>query len=139
MSPDRRQHAFDRRRPVLIVSANPDVLDLYVLSWRSERTAVVSVSSVPEAAHLLREHAISAVVLDVSNPAVDWDVCGQLVAAAEESLPLIVLTGWIDQEARDQAFACGCAAFVAKPASPMRLREIVQRTRAGERGIIAVP
>lgn len=136
---DRRQQPFDRRRPVLIVSANPDVVDLYLLSWRSDRFAAVSVASVPDAAHLLREHAISAVVYDVSTPMSDWEACRRLIAAAEADLPLIVLTGWVDADTQQEAFACGCAAFVAKPASPGRLRDVVQRARAGERGVVAVP
>jgi two-component system response regulator PilR (NtrC family) len=138
MEGDRRQQPFDRRRPVLIVSANPDVVDLYVLSLRSERNAVLSVSALDEAMSLIRERAVSAVVVDVANPATDWDTCEALATAAEPGLPLVVLTGWIDPDARQRAAAIGCAAFVAKPASANRLRDILQRTRAGERGIVLV-
>ena len=123
---------------MLIVSANPDVAELYVLSLRSERNAVLSVTSADEAMHLMRDRAVSAVVVDVANPTSDWDACQKLVAAAEDNLPVIVLTGWLDTEARQRALTVGCAAFVAKPASPHRLRDILQRTRAGERGIVAV-
>ena len=138
MEKERRQQPFDRRRPVLIVSANPDTVDLYVLSLRNERNAVTSVASADEALPLVRDRKVSAIVVDVANPRFDWSACRRLVEAAERGLPLIVLTGWIDQEARVQAFDLGCAAFVAKPASPDRLRDVLQRTRAGERGIVAV-
>lgn len=139
MTLDRRRLPSDRRRPVLILSHNPDVVDLYTLSWRSHRVGVVSVGSIAEAAHLLSARAIAAIVIDVSNPAVDWPMCRELVSASEEQLPVIVLTGWLDANTRSEALSSGCAAFVAKPASPERLLEIVQRTRAGERGIVAVP
>jgi DNA-binding response OmpR family regulator len=139
MSDDRRRPPSERRRPALIVSANPDTVDLYVLSLRSERTAVLSAGSVEEASHLLRDRAVSAVVIDVANPASDWDACRQLAIEAESGLPLIVLTGWIDAGAREEAFSIGCAAFVAKPASPARLRDVLYRTRTGERGIVALP
>ena len=138
MADDRRQQPFDRRRPALILSSNPDVVDLYVLSLRSERNSVLSVTSVDEAMHLLRDRAVSAVVVDVASPATDWDACQALVTAADHNVPVIVLTGWIDPDARQRAAAIGCAAFVAKPASAPRLRDILQRTRAGERGIIVV-
>jgi CheY-like chemotaxis protein len=138
MAKERRRQPFDRRRPVLIVSANPDTVDLYVLSLRNERNAVTSVASADEALPLVRDRKVSAIVVDVANPKFDWSACRQLVEAAERDLPLIVLTGWIDQEARVQAFDLGCAAFVAKPASPDRLRDVLQRTRAGERGIVSV-
>jgi CheY-like chemotaxis protein len=138
MEKERRRQPSDRRRPVLIVSANPDTVDLYVLSLRNERNAVTSVTSADEAMPLVRDRKVSAVVVDVANPKFDWNACRQLMEAAEAGLPLIVLTGWIDQDARGQAFDLGCAAFVAKPASPDRLRDVLQRTRAGERGIVSV-
>ena len=138
MTSDRRGLASDRRRPALIVSANPDIVDLYVLSLRSERTPALSVTEVDEALHLLRDRAVSAVVIDVANPAADWSACTRMMEAAETNLPIIVLTGWIDPQAREKAFSLGCAAFIAKPASPECLGDILKRTRAGERGIVVM-
>jgi DNA-binding response OmpR family regulator len=123
---------------VLIVSTDPDVLDVYGLSLRSDRWSVLTVATVDQAARLLRERAVSAVVLDVSAPTTDWDACRQLVEHGGDGLPVVVLTGWIDQDSRDQAFAIGCAAFIAKPATPELVRDILQRTQAGDRGIVAV-
>ena len=137
MTSDRRQEPSDNRLPALIVSANPDTVDLYVLSLRSERTAILSVGAVDEALHLLRDGSVSAIVLDVANPAQDWEACQRLVSEAQ-GLPVVILTGWIDSAARERAFSLGCAAFVAKPASPDRLRDVLQRARAGERGIVIV-
>jgi DNA-binding response OmpR family regulator len=136
MSSDRRNQPSDRRRPALIVSANPDTVDLYVLSLRNARTAVLSVGAVDEALHLLRDRSVSAIVMDIASPAHDWDACRLLISAAEPGLPVIVLTGWTDAATRDQAFDLGCAAFLAKPASPEQLGEVLHRTRAGERGIV---
>jgi DNA-binding response OmpR family regulator len=138
MPDERRRQPADRRRPALIVSANPDTIDLYVLSMRSERSAVVGMSSVNEAMHLIRERAVSVVVIDIAHPASDWDACRAIMEHAEQNLPVVVLTGWIDEDARRRAREIGCAAFVAKPASPERVSDILLRTRAGERGIVAV-
>ena len=136
MTGRRRKTPVDRLRPALIVSADPDTMDLYVLAIRSERTAILSVTSVDQAVQLVRDGSVSVVVLDVTNPATDWDACRQLVAIG--SVPVVVLTGWIDEDARHEALAIGCAAFVAKPASPLRLRDVLHRARAGERGIVEV-
>lgn len=130
------QVPLDRPRPALIVSSDPDTMDLYVLAIRSERAAILSVTSVDQAVQLLRDGAVSVVVIDVANPATDWDACRQLVATAP--VPVVVLTGWIDEDARHEALAIGCAAFVAKPASPQRLRDVLHRARSGERGIVEV-
>jgi CheY-like chemotaxis protein len=125
-------------RPTLLVSNNPDVVDLYVLSLRNARQSALSVNSVDEAIQLIHERSVSAIVVDVANPAIDWDVCRLLRSVAEPGVPLLVLTGWIDPDARRMAVDIGCAAFLAKPASPTRLMEILERTRAGERGIVSV-
>lgn len=138
MPDERRRQPADRRRPALIVSANPDTVDLYVLSLRNERSAVVSVTTVDEAMHLIRDRAISAVVVDIAHPATDWEACRTVIEQGERNLPVVALTGWIDEDARRRALEIGCAAFVAKPASPQRVSEILLRTRAGERGIVAV-
>jgi len=125
-------------RPPLLVSSNADVVDLYILALRSARIGALSVGAVDEAAQLIRDRSVSAVIVDVANPAVDWDLCRTLQAIIEGEIPLIVLTGWIDAEARQMASSIGCAAFIAKPASPERLLDVLHRTRMGERGIVSV-
>ena len=131
----RRSPRSPRGRPPLILSSNPDVVDLYVLSMRSVRTPMLSVSSVEAALQLVQDRAVSAVIVDVANPAVDWEVCRLLQSQAGPRVPLIVLTGWLDTDARARATELGCAAFVSKPVSPERLMDIVRRVRAGERDI----
>ena len=127
-----------RGRPPLIVSNNPDVVDLYVLSMRNVRAPLLSVSSLEGALQLVRDRAVSAVIVDVANPANDWNVCRVLQAEAEADVPLIVLTGWLDPDARERAAAVGCAAFVGKPVSPEGLMEVVRRTCDGERDIFTI-
>src|SRR6187200_3193722 len=61
-------------RPPLLVSSNPDVVDLYILALRSARIGALSVGAVDEAAQLIRDRSVSAVIVDVANPAVDWDL-----------------------------------------------------------------
>ena len=58
-------------RPALLVSGNPDVVDLYVLALRSARVGALSVNSVDEAIQLIRDRSVSAVIVDVANPAVE--------------------------------------------------------------------
>ncbi len=130
--------AAPKGRPTLIVSANPDVVDLYVLALRSARMGVISVSATAEAEQLVRDKSVGAVIVDVANPSVDWGLCHRMLALLEPAAPLIVLTGWIDSDARRMADDIGCAAFVAKPAPPERLLAVLQRARSGERGIISL-
>jgi DNA-binding response OmpR family regulator len=125
-------------RPSLLVSANADVVDLYVLSLRNARIGLLSVGGVEEALQLVRDRSVSAVIVDVADPGTDWEVCRRLRMETGEDVPLIVLTGWIDADARRQAEVAGCAAFVAKPASADQLLDVLRRTRRGERGIVCL-
>jgi DNA-binding response OmpR family regulator len=125
-------------RPTLLVSANPDVADLYVLALRAARMGIISVSAAHEAEQLVRDKSVAAVIVDVANPADDWALCRRMRSLLEPGVPLIVLTGWIDADARLVAADIGCAAFVAKPAPPERLLAVLQRVRSGERGIISL-
>jgi len=123
-------------RPSLLVSQDDDVVDLYVLALRTARVGLISVGAVDEALQLVRDRSISAVIVDVADPGADWHACRALRAAMPAEVPLVVLTGWIDSHAREQAAAIGCAAFVAKPASPEQLLDVLRRVRGGERGIV---
>ena len=124
-----------RGRPPLLVSADPDVVDLYVLAMRTVRIPIFSVSTAEAAVQLVRDRAVSAVIVDVSNPTVDWETCRLVREEAGADLPVVVLTGWLDPGARERAAAVGCAAFVGKPVSPQDLMEVVRRTWRGERDI----
>ena len=134
----RGPHHSDDARPALLVSRNADVADLYALSLRSARVPLLSVDAIDEAIQLIRERSVSAVIVDVADPGIDWEVCRLLHSQLQEHVPLVVLTGWIDTDVRKTATAIGCAAFVAKPASPDRLLEVLRRTRSGERGIVVI-
>jgi DNA-binding response OmpR family regulator len=128
----------DDSRPALLVSRNADVVDLYVLALRTARVPLLSVGEIDEAVQLIRDRSVTAVIVDVAEPGIDWEVCRLLHSQLAERVPLIVLTGWIDANARSLASDIGCAAFVAKPASPDCLRDVIRRTRLGERGIVVI-
>jgi DNA-binding response OmpR family regulator len=134
----RGSQSSDAARPALLVSRNPDIVDLYVLALRNARVPLLSVGEIDEALQLIRDRSVTAVVVDVAEPGIDWEVCRLLQSQLPPQVPLVVLTGWIDTDARRQASDLGCAAFVAKPASPDRLRDVIRRTRQGERGIVMI-
>jgi len=134
----RGTHLSHDARPALLVSRNPDILDLYVLALRNARVPLLSVSGLDEALQLIHDRSVSAIIVDVAEPGIDWEVCRLLQSQLHEQIPLIILTGWIDADARREATAVGCAAFLAKPATPDRLLDVVRRARKGERGIVVI-
>ena len=133
---DHDPEAFPDRRHVLLVSSDPDQLDMYALAFRLAGVAVAGTTSHDEAIRLVRDGAVSAVVVDVVNER-DWQTCEDLVTLSGGKLPVTVLTGWLSSDSTylDRAFRIGCAAYLAKPTLPETLQQIVERTRAGERRI----
>jgi DNA-binding response OmpR family regulator len=134
----RATHAPNDPRPALLVSRNADILDLYVLALRNARVPLLSVSDIDEALQLIHDRSVSALIVDVADPGIDWEVCRLLQSQLAGKAPLIILTGWIDADARRKATDVGCAAFVAKPVTPDRLLDVVRRARNGERGIVVI-
>jgi len=134
-----RRQPSDRRRPVLLVSADPDQVDMYMFAFRSARVDVLSATSRDHALELIRDHSVSAIVLDIVSDQ-DWQTCESFIAAGSLQTPVIALTGWLSEDAMYQkrAFAMGCAGFVAKPALPEHLQVVVERARSGERRLICL-
>ena len=71
---------------------------------------------------------------ETSGPA--WQVLERF-CASEDSPPTVLLTAHIraDRAVRARLTRIGCAAFVAKPCTPMGLASVLHRVLRGERGI----
>jgi CheY-like chemotaxis protein len=112
-----------RRRPVLLVSRDVDVLAL-----RAERIPALSVDGFQDALALARQTDISVVLFGVERPA-DWKVRRELPA----DVPIVVLTGWVRGDGANRALArqIGCAGFLAKPVPPPVMIEVLQRATEG--------
>lgn len=76
-----------------------------------------------------------AVVIVNIEDAADWDPCRRIAAAAV--CPVAVVTRFLarDRRYRQRAFRAGVAAYVCRPCTKARLREMLMRLRSGEIGI----
>ena len=122
---------------VMIISADPDVCDLYVQVFRFNRIPALGVNHVDAAVAIGRDVPLSVILFDVLTPD-DWAACGAATLMdGLATVPIVVLTAWVasDGRFRRRAEEMGCAAFVSKPCAPDLLVSTVERVRQGERGI----
>ena len=122
-------------RVVMFVSPDPGHRELYVEELRRLNVLSIWVDSVKDAAKLLAQFRVAAIVIymaagDHVRP------CAEFVVTAWPS-PVIVLgsVGWSSSAEIERAFETGCTGVVAEPCTAATLAAIVSRSIAGERRI----
>lgn len=116
----------------MIVTRNLHSQDACVLHLRTNRIAVVGVSTCEEAIRLADLVAVSAALFEVEQPE-DWDLLAQLRRRLPCEIPLVVFGDRVvaDRQSRTRARALGCAGFVTKPAAPHIIAASLQRAAGG--------
>lgn len=100
---------------ILVVEDEPDLLVTYERLLRREGYRVVTAGSRAEALGLVRSAPPGLVIADLKLP--DGD-CLDIVRAAQAldpPAPVIIVTAFATQAAREAALAAGAAGFLAKP------------------------
>jgi signal transduction histidine kinase len=126
---DDRQPVTGKRLRILVVDDNRDAADslalLLGLDGHEVRTAYAGRSALDEAAAFLPD----ACVLDVGLP----DLSGYELATLLRRLPaldtvhLIAVTGWGQDEDRQRALAAGFDHHLTKPVDPERLNDLLRK------------
>lgn len=119
-------HASDRFR-VLVVDDRSEELDALtrVLGTYFE---VIVARDATQAAELLREHPADVVLTDLYRPATSAMALPELSKSVDHAhhIPLLVISGRTDTDAKVQAFESGAFDFISKPVPPA---ELVARVR----------
>jgi CheY-like chemotaxis protein len=123
---------------VLVVDKRPEDAELYetglaflgynVSTARDAQSAIrTAIASQPD-----------AIVLHLGAPeAAGWETCDALRRVSTTgSIPIIILSAFVDKGHRDRARATlNCAAFVGHPCTYEDLHAVIMRVLAGERGV----
>ena len=120
---------------ILLVDDEPDLREDLAFLLTDEGFVVRTAANGAEALGLLEAGARpSVILLDLMMPVMDgWETRARLRATPELArIPIIVLSGFANDD-RDIA-ALDVAAYLAKPIGVGRLREVVERTLALDRG-----
>jgi len=114
---------------VLIVEDEPDVAELIRYNLVKEGYEVVTASSGTDALKRARDAQPEVILLDIMVPQLNgWEVCRRLKAEADtRGIPVIMVTGRVEEGDKVLGFEMGADDYVTKPFSP---RELVARIRA---------
>jgi DNA-binding response OmpR family regulator len=117
---------------VLVVEDERDVAELIRYNLTREGYEVVVAGSGGDAIKQAREVQPDLVLLDIMVPQVNgWEVCRRLKQDAEtRAIPVIMVTGRVEEGDKVLGFEMGADDYVTKPFSP---RELVARVRAVSR------
>ena len=130
-----------RQQParVLVVEDERDVAELIRYNLGKEGYDVVVVSTGSDAVKQARDMRPDVVLLDIMVPQLNgWEVCRRLKRdPATKSIPVIMVTGRVEEGDKVLGFEMGADDYVTKPFST---RELLARIRAvGRRGHAADP
>ena len=119
-----------RQQPrVLVVDDERDVAELMRFNLGKEGYEVIVVPTGADALKQARDLQPDLILLDIMVPQLNgWEVCRRLKQDAEtRSIPVIMVTGRVEEGDKVLGFEMGADDYVTKPFSP---RELLARIRA---------
>ncbi|MBD0319090.1 MAG: response regulator [Gemmatimonadetes bacterium] len=113
---------------VLIVEDNPDNRDIYCTFLRHHGLTVLEAVDGAEGVRMAMEHLPGVVLMDVGLPVLDGLEATRRIKAhpATAAIPVLALTAHAMESDRRACADAGCDAFLAKPAEPSRVLEMVR-------------
>jgi two-component system, OmpR family, alkaline phosphatase synthesis response regulator PhoP len=121
--------AVRQRGKVVVVEDERDVAELIRFNLTREGYEVVVASTGADALTRVRESGPDVILLDIMVPHLNgWELCRRLKQdATTRSIPIIMVTGRVEEGDKVLGFEMGADDYVTKPFSP---RELVARIRA---------
>ncbi len=117
----------------IIVEDHRDTREGYVEYIGLSGFSVLSAGGADELRRLLSVQLPDVIVMDLQLPGTDgWDLIRELKQDRRTSqVPVLVVSGWVRNVDREDAFKAGADGFVGKPCLPteivMELRKLVDR------------
>src|SRR5688572_7351396 len=123
------QTSFLRRKKILVVDDQTDLLELLRAHFKEEGFAIATATNGVDAIRKARSLSPDLVILDVVLPELDgFAVCEILRKdPSTATLPILMLTGLPGQLTRCAGMESGATDFVTKPVTPS---ELVERVKA---------
>lgn len=113
-------------RTILVVDDDESTREMLSAGLQAVRADVHAASSAADARRWLSDHAPSLIVADLGMPGEDgFSFIRRLRASGGTHIPTIALSAYADRTSRDAALAAGFDAFLAKPAPPQALVELI--------------
>lgn len=115
---------------ILVVDDNEDTRALLRIMLEAHGARVLTVGSVDEARAALAHELPDVLITDLAMPGEDGfgllDYCRHHANPRLQTLPIMALTAYGTQQARDRVLAAGFDAYLAKPVQPAEVGAIVR-------------
>jgi CheY-like chemotaxis protein len=120
----------------IVVEDHTDTRDGYVEFLALEGITVLSAGGSEEFRALLATSQPDAIVMDLHLPRVDgWTLIRELRAApATQDVPVLVVSAYVREVDREDAFRAGASAFIGKPCDPNDVAAELKRLVNARRG-----
>ena len=119
----------ERLGRVLVVEDEPDVAELIRFNLHKEGYEVTVLGNGADAIRHARDGKPDVILLDIMVPQLNgWEICRRIRQDPDtRRIPVIMVTGRVDEGDKVLGFELGADDYVTKPFSP---RELVARVRA---------
>lgn len=116
-------------KTVLLVDDSQETRGMYALRLRAEGYRVLEAEDGADGIDMALEHQPDLIFMNLSIPKVDgWTAIARLKGEAlTRDIPVIALSGFDEEAARDRAEASGSDGFLGKPCEPSRVLAEVQK------------
>lgn len=117
-------------RHVIVSDDEPDIRLVFRLNLESEGFVVDEAGDAKSLMALATTvEPLVCVILDIAMPGTDGWECLALLRADPKlrSVPVVVVSGQVEEAARKRAIESGASEFVAKPFNPRHIVSIVKR------------
>jgi signal transduction histidine kinase/ActR/RegA family two-component response regulator len=117
------------RRRVLVVDDNPDAAELLSDALTEVGHEVLTAADAPSALQLVQSFKPDIAFLDIGLPVMDgYELARQLRRMSSLAVtPLVAVTGYAQDDDRRRAIASGFTEHLAKPLTPDRVLDCIQR------------
>jgi DNA-binding response OmpR family regulator len=121
-------------QPLLLVSSEGTLAEEVIRHLRLLGEIAVWIDTYNAADEMMQVVDFGLIVVHVATPC-DWSMCRRIAHATRCPVGIITHLLAHDRRYRDRAFSMGVAAYIARPVSRARLRELLRRVRAGDTSI----
>jgi DNA-binding NtrC family response regulator len=112
---------------VLVIDYDERIRQIIKLQLKSLPYIIREASTSREAFCILKNEKVDTVICDLKMKDIDGFDILRRIKARFPSLPIIILTGFIEKDYAEKADALGCFDFINKPVKREKLREVLSR------------
>jgi len=113
---------------ILIVDDSRATRSMAVFSLRNQGFRILEADGAREALDLMQQETVDMVITDLRMPDIDGVGLTRQIRSldGQHDLPIIMVSGFDNDESRDLALEAGVSSFIAKPFKPQQLLSLVR-------------